>query len=252
VPKSTDLFELHIQNIANNLNENGLVICPFMTKYFNKQMLEIASKYFELVEQSLAVKKGRLMILKSPKKIKVASCINEVKSEKTNLKQYYGVFSAKNIDYASQFFIENMEIKNDDNMVLDLASGNGVIAHHIRSKNTDAEIHLVDDMQLAVESSKLNLKDKNSYFHWNNTLEEFESGFFDLIVTNPPFHFEHENNIEVSLDLFNQAKRCLKKDGSFQIVANQHLNYKTHLSKLFSNVKVFKENDKFAIYKCIK
>lgn len=250
IPKSIDLFELHLQNIAHNLSKNGLAICPFMTKYFTKQMVEIAQKYFDNVEQTLAVKKGRLMILKSPKTVEKNLCINEITSGKKTFKQYYGVFSSNHIDYATQFFIENIEIKTEDNLVLDLASGNGVIAHHIRQIKNDAEIHLVDDMQLAVESSKLNLTDKNTFFHWNNTLEEFESDFFDVIVSNPPFHFENENNIEITIDLFKQVKRCLKKEGTFQLVANIHLNYKTHLKKLFSEVKTINENDKYIIYQC--
>lgn len=250
IPKSTDLFELHLQNIATNLSDNGIVICPFMTKYFNKSMVEVAEKYFSSIEQSLAVKKGRLIILKSPKKdIKIINR-NEINFNNYNFKQYYGVFSSNHIDYATQFLLENFEFNKKAEMALDLASGNGIIAHHLRY-NCNAEIHLVDDMNLAIESSKLNIADNNTYFHWNYTLEEFESGFFDLIVTNPPFHFEHENNIEVSLELFKQAKRCLKKDGEFWVVANQHLNYKVHLAKLFSEVTIINDNEKFIIYKCV-
>lgn len=249
IPKSLELFELHLQHMAQ-YTTTGTVICHFMTRNFSKQMIEIAAHYFENIKQSKAVKKARLLILTSPKKVKAKECIHTISLEKDSFKQYYGVFSSDHIDYASQFLMENIHIATAPKMVLDLASGNGVLAHYMRKIHADAEIHLVDDMKLAVESSKLNLTDQNTYFHWNNSLEEFESGFFDAIVCNPPFHFEHETNIEVSLDLFKQAKRCLKKGGAFWIVANKHLNYKTHLSKLFKVVNTEKENDKFVIYTC--
>ena len=44
--------------------------------------------------------------------------------------------------------------------------------------------------------------------------------------------FEFENNIEVSIELFKEVYRCLKMGGRFVLVANKHLNYKTHLQKV--------------------
>jgi 16S rRNA G1207 methylase RsmC len=54
------------------------------------------------------------------------------------------------------------------------------------------------------------------------------------------------------LGLFKEVKRCLKTGGRFQLVASQHLNFKTHLVKLFKEVNITAENDKFVIYECIK
>ena len=72
-----------------------------------------------------------------------------------------------------------------------------------------------------------------------------------LIISNPPFHFEHETNIEVALDLFKEVKRCLKKGGSFQLVTSNHLNSKTHLHKLFHKVNIVVQNEKFVVYHCV-
>ena len=74
---------------------------------------------------------------------------------------------------------------------------------------------------------------------------------FDLIISNPPFHFEHETNIEVALNLFKEVKRCLKKGGSFQLVTSNHLNSKTHLNKLFHKVNIIAQNEKFVVYHCV-
>ena len=75
VPKTLDLFELYLQHASNNLTDGGEVICAFMTKHFTKGMLEIAERYFETVEQSKAVKKARLIILKGKKDIKASTLI---------------------------------------------------------------------------------------------------------------------------------------------------------------------------------
>jgi len=252
VPKSLDLFRLQLVQLHNALDDNAIVICAFMTKYFSPQVLSIANEFFEECEQSKAWKKSRILILKKKKNIESQELIHTIPFTKAkSFKQYYGVFSAKNIDYASQFFIENMVVTLGDHKVLDLASGNGVLAYAALEGKPNREIHLVDDSYLAVESSKMNVEGENVHFHYNDSLSDFEDNTFDLIISNPPFHFEYETNIEVAIDLFKEVRRCLKKGGSFQMVTSHHLNSKTHLHKLFHKVNIVAEDKKFVVYNCI-
>ena len=251
IPKSMELFRLYLEQLTEVLNENSMVICGFMTKYFTSQMLEIAKEYFHSVEQSLAVKKSRLIILKKVKSNKNKTKIIEVKlNENVSLKQYPGVFSSKNVDYATQFLIEHINLRENDFKIMDLASGNGVLAYIIKEKNPNCEIHLVDDSFLSIESAKLNIAGENIHFHHSDNLNKLNKKYFDFIISNPPFHFEHETNIEIALSLFEDSIKCLKEDGHLQLVANKHLNYKTHLSKLFNDVVTKAENEKFIIYDC--
>jgi len=253
IPKSLDLFELFLSQIVSQIDQSATVICGFMTKHFSKQIIEIANKYFETADQSKAWKKARLLVLKKPLQIKAQNLINTVQLPSgENLSQYYGVFSAKHVDYASLFLIENLKINEDENRILDLASGNGVLAYSVQGQKPDSEIHLIDDSFLAVESSKMNLKNGNVHFHYNDCMDDFQDSSFDLIITNPPFHFGHENNIEVSLRLFNEAYRCIKPNGRLLIVANLHLNYRTQLNLIFKTCTVLSQNEKFVIYECIK
>ena len=253
IPKSTDLFRLYLNQIHNGLNDGGEVICSFMTKNFNKTILKIAEEFFENVEQSLAWKKSRLLILKGKKEVKEQNLINTLEySDAKSFKQYMGVFSAKKIDHASQYFINHISVLSTDKMILDLASGNGILAHVVTEKCKDCEIHLMDDSVLAIESSKLNVEADNLHFHCEDTLDAFENNSFDLVVSNPPFHFEYENNIEVSLNLFRGVQKIVKTGGRFQLVANIHLNYKIHLDKIFSSVEVLGQNDKYIVYECVK
>jgi 16S rRNA G1207 methylase RsmC len=257
VPKSMDLFRLFLIQIHKASTQNTKVICGFMTKYFTKQMIGIASEYFDVQEQSLAWKKSRLLILSKPKTEADTEIINTIAHKNVNgdnvkLKQYYGVFSAKHIDYATQFLIQNIELDSQIYKVLDVASGNGILAYEIYQLKPDVEIHLLDDSYLANESAKLNLKDYNATYHYADNLVDIESEYFDLVVCNPPFHFEHENNIDIALELFHGIKRVLHEDGRFLCVANLHLNYKTHLSRIFHQVEVVAMNSKFVVYECWK
>ncbi|MBA2665037.1 MAG: methyltransferase [Bradymonadaceae bacterium] len=257
VPKSLDLFKLYLAQLTASLAPDGQAICAFMTRYFSAQMIAIAEEFFEHVEQSLAWKKARLLTLTRKKPVGQLELLNALPLTFQDgsvevFKQYYGVFSAGNIDYATQFLLEHLALAPGERRVLDLASGNGVIARAIQRQRPGVELHLVDDSRLAVESSKLNLTAENVHFHWDDGLEQFERESFDLVVSNPPFHFGHETNIEVSQKLFRQVGDVLKAGGRFVCVANKHLNYMTHLTRTFRTVKTVAENEKYVIYTCVR
>jgi len=251
-PKSLALFQAFLEHIAHNSVDEVTVLVGFMTRHFTPKLLEISRNYFEVVEQSKAIKKSRLLTLTKKKKVDKLDIIDVLEYKGQTYKQYWGVFSRNHIDYATQYFLEHLELQPTDKYILDLASGNGVIAKEIKRRIPEAEIHLLDDSLLAVESAKLNIHGENIHHHYDSSLSQFEKGKFDLIVTNPPFHFEYEVNIQIAIQLFRESHRCLKPEGLLQVVASKHLNYMTHLKPIFSNVEVLAENDKFIIYKCLR
>lgn len=250
--KSLDLFRLFLEHIIANSSAELRVTCAFMTRNFSPNFLQIANDYFDVVEQSRALKKARLLILSKKKETTATNTITTLTYKNQEYKQYLGVFSADHIDYATQFFLKHIELKQTDTCILDLASGNGIIGNEIFKLHPSSEIHLMDDSVLAVSSAQLNIQGENIHHHFNNELSDFAENFFDLIVTNPPFHFEYEINIEIPIQLFKDCFRCLKEGGNLQIVANKHLNYKVHLEPVFSAVQVLAEDKKFVVYKCIK
>jgi 23S rRNA (guanine1835-N2)-methyltransferase len=255
VPKSMELFRLYLRQIHSGLKPDGTVICSFMTRHFTPQMLSIADEFFRDARQSLAWKKSRLLILKKKRENHDSENLNIITyalndGEPQEIKQYPGVFSSGNIDYATQFLLKNLELRESDELILDLGSGNGIIAKSIRSMRPNTEIHLLDDSILAIESSRLNLRSGMAHFHWNDSLENVKDLKFDLIVSNPPFHFEHEVNTEITVDLFREAAGNLKPGGRFVCVANKHLGYRTHLKKFFTNFAITAESDKYILYQC--
>lgn len=252
IPKSLGLFEMFLSHAAQNMYKSGSLACGFMTRNFTKQMLEIAEEYFEVVEQSLSKKKARLLILSKPKNVEKNTFLNVISFQNEEIKQYFGVFSSNHVDYATQFLIENLEPPEVVNSVLDLACGNGILAKEVQKQFPEAAYYLVDDSQLAIESAKLNISGNKVNFYHNNNLEDLPSGSIDYIVSNPPFHVEYEIDISLPLRLFRAAEKKLTPEGKFQVVANSHLNYKTHLEKIFKKVSVVFDNDKFVVYSCYK
>lgn len=253
IPKSLELFRYYLSLVSKVSNPETVVLCGFMTKYYSDKMLEIAGEFFSEVKQTKAEKKARLMILKSVKIAPESNLLSSIPNDfDLEIKQLPGVFGSEKIDIGTRFLLENLTFTGSEKRVLDMASGNGIIAAFVGLNSQVSEIHLVDDSILAIESSKLNCDGNKFVFNNDDGLENYENDYFDLIITNPPFHVEHENTMEIALSLFGQAKVKLRKGGKLIIVANRHLNYAIHLRKIFDKVLVTNENQKFELIECVR
>lgn len=251
LPKSMDLFRLYLQQIYNKLTVEGKVLCGFMTRNFSSKYVDIAEEYFEEVTQSRAEKKARLLILKSPKKdVPAKGLFHNIPNDLgLNLKQYLGVFSANRIDFATQLLLEHIPPLSERAKVIDLACGNGVIGAYMKKENATIDLTVLDDSYLAIQSAKLNLGKNGVTYLWKDRIPQQLR--FDYIFCNPPFHLEYENTIDIALSLFDSAAKVLIPGGQFFIVANNHLNYRTHLSKLFEEVQIIHRSDKYQVIKCV-
>ena len=263
LPKSLDLFELYLAQLTACAEPGAEIITGFMTRHFTPRLLEIAGRYAGHVEQSRAHKKARLLHLRDLRTDgpRPADLRRTVTGPDRSYAQYYGVFSADHIDYATQFLLAQCPPEflrsclpaaaesGDPPQLLDLACGNGVIGDHLLRMLPEARLTATDDSYLAVASARLNVPADRATVHYADDLGALADTSIDLAVTNPPFHFGHENNIEVSLELFRQVRRVLRPGGSFLVVANRHLNYATHLGRLFSSLETVGESEKFVVYR---
>ncbi|MEM6773124.1 MAG: hypothetical protein AAF597_21295, partial [Bacteroidota bacterium] len=110
VPKSTDLFELYLAGIAATAGPQRKVAAAFQTRHFTPKLLEIAERYAGKVSQSRAYKKARLLYLNDLQSGKIPEELyHQLSFNGRTYYQYYGVFSAKHIDYATQFLLEQWE-----------------------------------------------------------------------------------------------------------------------------------------------
>lgn len=249
LPKSLELLHFFLQQLSNQLLPDSKVLVGFMTRHFSPQLLSLAALYFEEVKQSRAWKKSRLLILRYPKAPLKRTLQHKLKWNNLIFKQYYGVFSAKHIDYASQFLLEWLPALAPQSKVLDLACGNGVLGISATKTVEEIELHLLDDFYLAIASARLNA-DKETHFHWSYNFKKMPPAYFDYILCNPPFHTEYEVTTSIAKQLFRGAKDCLSPKGQFWIVANRHLNYKNFLHTLFEQVVIVQQNKKFMLYCC--
>ncbi|MTB51422.1 methyltransferase [Lewinella sp. W8] len=260
VPKSLDLFELYLEGIAHRAPAGRRVAAAFMTRHFTPRLLEIAARYAGSVGQSRAYKKARLLLLDDLRdQGPPGQRFHRLDFRDKEYRQYFGVFSSDHIDIATQFLLDRwtaVPALTDlpaPGRILDIGCGNGVIGDQLLMRYPEATLAATDISEVAVRSARENLAwaGPRASVHQLSALDGLPGPeLFDLIVTNPPFHDGHHNEINTSLGLFRQARKKLHPDGHLVIVANQHLNYATHLRREFGEVLEVARNRKFVIYRC--
>jgi 23S rRNA (guanine1835-N2)-methyltransferase len=259
VPKSLELFELYLHQLAATAGPETQVACAFQTRHFTPRLLEIAGKYAGEIIQSRAYKKARLLLLHDFKPTAL-SLLSEVVYGDVIYQQYPGVFSASHIDYATQFMLDewatNSLLAEIDapGEILDVGCGNGIIGDYLLARYSEAKLTATEISHVAAGSARLNLathgfEDRATVMIAATVREVEHPKRFDLIVTNPPFHDEYQTDISVSLELFNEASERLTATGYLVVVANRHLNYLTHLRRYFDEVLTVAENEKYIVYR---
>lgn len=254
VPKSMGLYHQYLRYIHRHATADFVGYAGFMTRHFSPKIVSLAERYFDTVSQSRAWKKARILQFAAPRHVDSQDLLLrdlqlQYRDDTIRLRHHLGVFSGRKIDEATELLIQHLPEDIKPRTVLDLACGNGVIGVAAQHLYPEAHVHFVDDHYLAIASAKVNAAKNRSSFHYSNGLEGF-SGSVDLILCNPPFHFEHENTITIAHRLFADAKRVLTSDGRLIIVANRHLNYRTYLSEIFSVAHPIASHPKYELLVC--
>ena len=255
IPKAVELFEYYLAYLAAHARPGMRVAAGFMTRYFTARLLQLGQQYATTVTQTRAHKKARLLLLSDFKPLRQGAGPRVLRRSQVyrdvTYTQYFGVFSARHVDHATQFLLD---IWPDDlptpATILDIGCGNGIIGDQLLRRYPKAQLTATDDFSLAVASARQNLPSDRATVHYAHTLAGVADRSQELVVTNPPFHVGHTNTLAISLALFGEVRRVLTATGSFILVANRHLNYATHLGQLFAEVVTVGENNKYLVYCC--
>ena len=83
-------------------------------------------------------------------------------------------------------------------------------------------------------------------------LHGVEENSVDLILNNPPFHQQQVVGDETAWQMFQQARKVLKKSGQLWVVGNRHLGYHTKIKRTFGNCELIAGNQKFVLLRAWK
>jgi len=255
VPKSLALFEYQLHQLKLFLKKDAIILIGGMVKYMPKKVWQLIESIIGSTETLLAVKKAKIIKVSLDESItsKENPYPIEWPLENTNLMvtNHANVFAKDHLDIGTRFFLSHFPDISDDQHIIDLACGSGIIGLIAAERNNKVSIQFIDESYMAIASVKENAKQiynpDRCLFHCGNGLLKVKKQSTDMILCNPPFHQNHSIGESMALSMFAESARVLKKTGELWIVANRHLSYHSKLSTWFMDVVLIASNKKFVV-----
>ncbi len=195
----------------------------------------------------------------------------KIRGIEIKLRSATGLFSSKEIDFASEVLVNNMQLPKtrqtqaeqvrlragksmDFPRVLDLGCGYGFIGLAAAKISPKARVILTDINRRAVDLTRKNIKlnkIKNAEARQGNAYEPVEGETFDVILLNPPMVAGRK----IVLHMIEHSITHLKPKGSLQIVARKSKGGEylfNRMKQIFSKVDVLARSGGFWVVKGIK
>ncbi len=259
VPKTLALLEEQLIRLHGQLAPGAQVIAGAMIKHLPRAAGDLLEKYIGPVQASLAVKKARLLTATPTDKPAPRSPyptryrLDQPRLELTN---HANLFCREDLDIGTRAFLPHLPKALGNVRVADLGCGNGVLGIVYALSNPQAQVTLVDESYMAVQSARENwqaiLGERPADIRAGDGLAEQPMDSLDLVLCNPPFHQQQVVGDFLAWRMFTQSKTALAKGGELWIVGNRHLGYHLKLKRLFGKVEQIAATPKFVILRAIK
>ncbi|WP_134676940.1 methyltransferase [Ectopseudomonas khazarica] len=259
VPKTLALLEEQLIRLHGQLAPGARVVAGAMVKHLPRAAGDLLEKYLGPVQASLAVKKARLLQVSVADKGAASSPYPtryRLDTPALELVNHANLFCREGLDIGTRAFLPHLPQHVDARRVADLGCGNGVLGIAYALNNPQAELTLVDESYMAVQSAQENwraaLGERPATIRAGDGLAEQPADSLDLVLCNPPFHQQQVVGDFLAWRMFQQARAALVTGGELWIVGNRHLGYHAKLKRLFRGVEQVAATPKFVVLKASK
>ena len=259
VPKTLALLEEQLIRLHGQLAPGARVIAAAMIKHLPRAAGDLLEKYIGPVQASLAVKKARLLFATptdKPAPVSPYPTRYHLDEPPIELINHANLFCREGLDIGTRAFLPHLPRALGDLRVADLGCGNGVLGIVYALHNPQAQLTLVDESYMAVQSAQANWQavhgGRPAEIRAGDGLAEQPPASLDLVLCNPPFHQQQVVGDFLAWRMFTQARAALGKGGELWIVGNRHLGYHLKLKRLFGKVEQVAATPKFVILRSIK
>jgi len=259
VPKTLALLEEQLIRLHGQLAPGARVVAGAMVKHLPRAAGDLLEKYLGPVQASLAVKKARLLQVSVAGKGAASSPYPtryRLDTPALELVNHANLFCREGLDIGTRAFLPHLPQHVDARRVADLGCGNGVLGIAYTLNNPQAELTLVDESYMAVQSAQENwraaLGERPAIIRAGDGLAEQPADSLNLVLCNPPFHQQQVVGDFLAWRMFQQARAALVTGGELWIVGNRHLGYHAKLKRLFRGVEQVAATPKFVVLKASK
>lgn len=259
VPKTLALLEEQLIRLHGQLAPGAQVIAAAMVKHLPRAAGDLLERYIGPVQASLAVKKARLLIAtpearpapRSPYPTRY-----RLDNPPVELLNHANVFCREGLDIGTRAFLPHLPTGLGRARVADLGCGNGVLAIAYALANPEAQLTLVDESYMAVQSAEENwraaLGGRPVEIRAADGLAGQPAESLEVVLCNPPFHQQQVVGDFLAWRMFQQARAALVTGGELWLVGNRHLGYHAKLKRLFRGVEQVAATPKFVVLRARK
>ncbi|WP_282343931.1 class I SAM-dependent methyltransferase [Pseudomonas sp. PS02288] len=259
VPKTLALLEEQLIRLHHQLAPGARVVAGAMIKHLPRAAGELMETYIGPLQASLAVKKARLLFATPEQKAEPRSPYPSryrLEQPPLELLNHANLFCREGLDIGTRAFLAHLPRQLGELRVADLGCGNGVLGIVYALGNSQAQLTLVDESYMAVQSAADNwraaLGERPVDIRADDGLASQPADSLDLVLCNPPFHQQQAVGDFLAWRMFQQAQAALVQGGELWIVGNRHLGYHVKLKRLFRGVEQVAATPKFVILKARK
>lgn len=259
VPKTLALLEEQLIRLQSHITAKTIIVAAGMVKHLPRSAGDLMQRYIGPVQASLAEKKARLLFVTSadiaPAQSPYPSSY-QLDKPKLTLSNHAGVFCREALDIGTRFLLPHLPKNLGDTQVADLGCGNGVLGIVCAMHNPQAQLRLIDESYMAVQSAQENwqqaLGERPVTVYAGDGLAAEQPNSLDVVLCNPPFHQQQVVGDFLARRMFQQSHKALKSGGELWVVGNRHLGYHVTLKRMFREVEQVAANAKFVIFKAHK
>lgn len=259
IPKTLALLEEQLIRLHGQLAPGARVVAGAMLKHLPRAAGELLERYVGPVQASLAVKKARLLFATPqprPQPHSPYPTYYSLEQPAIRLANHANVFCREGLDIGTRALLPHLPARTGALRVADLGCGNGVLGIVFALHNPEAQLTLVDESYMAVQSAEENWQAVHGArpvsIRAGDGLAEQPAASLDLVLCNPPFHQQQVVGDFLAWRMFQQARAALVAGGELWVVGNRHLAYHIKLKRLFSEVHQLAATAKFVILRAIR
>lgn len=270
IPRTLALLESQLLALRKVAGPQTVIVAGAKVKTVTRSVLTLFEKLIGPTKTSLAKKKSRLIFCQPDAEVLSREIKNPYPTvwpcrlpngQTVQVANHANVFSRQSLDIGARFLLEHMQVSDQD-YLLDLGCGNGVLGLNALSMAPNAKVTFVDESYMAIASARLNVENNfpeqlnQCRFVASNCLESLLNQparpSYTKVLCNPPFHQQNTITDHIAWQMFHDAYELLGKGGHLIVVANRHLDYYHTLKRLFGGVTTLASQNKFVIFSAAK